>query len=82
MWGIRQRETKVFTQTRDYTPRAYTVPQPFKLSYQNKHKTNKTLRHHETLKVEAIERELQECTFQPVTLEQQNRKLIQSLLEA
>ncbi|RHY18566.1 hypothetical protein DYB25_011096 [Aphanomyces astaci] len=72
----KEREAKVFTQTRDYTPRAYTVPQPFNLSFDQRRRARE-----ERLKAEMDEKELGECTFQPHTMEHKNRRLIHSLLE-
>ncbi|OQR85472.1 hypothetical protein ACHHYP_11799 [Achlya hypogyna] len=71
---LREREAKVFHKT--YTPRAYTVPAPFKLSYQDRAREAKRSR----LEAELAAKEMQECTFQPATMEVRNRKLIQSLL--
>ncbi|KAF0686322.1 Aste57867_21861 [Aphanomyces stellatus] len=67
---LRQRQAKAFTQTRDYTPRAYTIPHPFKLSVnQRRRRAAKS-----DLDADA------ECTFEPATLERKNRRFIQSLL--
>ncbi|EQC34530.1 hypothetical protein SDRG_07858 [Saprolegnia diclina VS20] len=71
---LREREAKVFGTS--YTPRAYTIPAPFKLSYQDRQRDGKRSR----LEAELRQKEMQECTFAPMTMEVKNRKLIQSLL--
>ncbi|KDO34265.1 hypothetical protein SPRG_19088 [Saprolegnia parasitica CBS 223.65] len=71
---LREREAKVFGTS--YTPRAYTIPEPFKLSYQDRQRDGKRGR----LEAELRQKEMKECTFAPSTMEVKNRKLIQSLL--
>jgi len=61
------REEKVFNQK--YTSRSYTVPKPFNLSYQHRSNPKKL----EAIKSEQETKELQECTFEPETMEQKKK---------
>ncbi|KAH9096367.1 hypothetical protein LEN26_017542 [Aphanomyces euteiches] len=70
----RQREAKVFTQTKDYKPRAYTVPAPFHLISDERANQRRERR------IPAAS-EVDECTFHPKTLEHANRRLIERLVE-
>lgn len=75
-----QRENEVFYRHNSSNNRQYkgsvTVVKPFKLSYQKETGKNKQ----ELLKHQLKQVELEECTFQPQTMESTNRKMIQHML--
>ena len=72
----RAREEKAFHLK--YHHRSYTVPKPFKLSYEHE----KVQKKKQDLKKQLEEKEMKECTFHPRTMEAENRKLIETLLAA
>jgi hypothetical protein len=69
----KQREHKAFSVR--YTPRTYTVPEPFNLTASRA--GDKRL----AVAKEREETEMKECTFRPQTMERSNREMIQTLLD-
>ena len=74
----KQREEQVFRPNLAYTPRGFTVPQPFKLSKASQ----KSVQRRRRLFNEQQEKQRQECTFKPQTIEGRHRKVIQNILRA
>ena len=72
----RDRMERAFMVKAASRPAAYTVPEPFHLSTNNKRREERASK----LRDEAESASLKECTFRPKTMYSENRLVLQNLL--